>query len=65
MGDEKRQSPEENNVAALAAMAIHAANVLAQRIVCAQALRDGRRPLSGALNNVSAMDAEQEDAHTN
>lgn len=43
----------------------YAARLLALRIACAQALRDGRRPVSGALNDTRAEDAEQEDAHTN
>lgn len=53
--------PEEED----AALDILAARVLAQRIACAQALRDGRRPTSGALNDTRADSAEQEDAHTN
>ena len=56
---QRRHSPEDAALDALAA------RVLALRLCCAQALRDGRRPTNGALNDTRADSAEQEDAHTN
>lgn len=58
---QRRPRPEET----AAAIDAYAALVLAQRLVSAQALRDGRRPVNGALHDTRAMDAEQEDAYTN
>lgn len=57
-----KSKPTQAQEEVLAALA---ARVLLLRLSAAQALRDGRRPTGGALNDTQPMHAEQEDAYRN